>query len=49
MYAFDAIDIHPPNKNAFFKVVFLSSFIDFEKVFRFPDTASKESTSLGMP
>ena len=48
LYAFDATDIHQPNKNLFLRLLFSSSFIDFEKFFRFSDTASREGTSLGI-
>ena len=34
LYAFHAVDIQPPNKTFFFRFIFSSSFIHFEKVFR---------------
>ena len=51
LYAFAATDIHPPNKNLFFRPIFSSSFIDFEVASNSSDIASKEGGSpwLGIP
>ena len=50
LYAFPATDIHPQNKNLFFRLIFSFSFIYFEIAFSSSDIASKEGTSpwLGM-
>ena len=47
-YTFDAIKIHPPNKHQFFRLICSSSLIDFEKVFKQPLIASKESSLVGI-
>lgn len=45
LYAFAAIHIQPPNKNLFFRLIFLFSFIDFKRIFFSSDIDSKRGTS----
>ena len=47
---FAAVDIQPSKKTLFFKLIFSTSFIDFEKVFKKSDILWKEvrSSSFGM-
>ena len=47
---FTAVDIQPPKETLLFKLIFSTSFIDFEKFFKQPDFSSKgnQSSLFGM-